>query len=90
MGTRFFPYRGGDTIGGEEGIEAVVGDDDAVIGVVEGRGESTAYHVAEDIEEDDIEFVEGVEFFEEFDGFADDQRALWTRFGHTLKFLLPD
>lgn len=71
MGAGFFAYGGGDAIGRKERIEAVVGDDHAVVGVVERGRKAAADHVAEDIEEDDVVFVKGVEFFEQFDGFTD-------------------
>ncbi len=72
MGARFFAHGGGDPVGGKEGIKTVVGDDQAIVGIVEGGCKATADDITENIKENNVVFVEGVEFAQQFDGFTHD------------------
>ena len=67
-------------------VESVVGDNHAVVGIVQRGCKTAAHYVAEYVEQDDVVFLEGIEFFEQFDGFSDDVAAATSSCGWAACF----
>ncbi len=86
MSPSLFPHGGRNPVRRKQGIKAVIGDDDAVVRIVERGRKAATHHVAQHIEQDHIVLIKGIQFLEQLHGFPDDVAPTPCPGGGTARF----